>query len=394
MKKVFTTALVVLMVTSTVFAGISGSANVDLGFNFDDGTYGFKNGSKIEAKLDLHTEGAENVGEGSVYAGIKGTLKVSVKDANAPATSLKLDEAYVAGDNFKVSILGNVGGVDYAASAIDFDDDDEPVTYTPAYDKVPGVSGTVYGYSFGFGLVGNTEKKSFTTSAYAATPKYTLAEGLTLEAGVQGTFDVNTDVKNKAGWGLALAYGKDAFNASVASDMGIVLTKNGDKVDAAFDADVAANVSYNPVSFDIYYATNANSIENLLSVKVAADLKDFAPVTVAFTGKDLVNAQDFVGEVGVALADIKLNASVYGGYVVNTKTWKTGASVDYTIDPVGKLYAGFDLNGTNELDQATVKVGLENTTLINNAALKAEYKSGNLVEKKAGALTTSCTVKF
>ena len=402
MKKVFSVLTVAVLAVSTVFAGFSGSANVDLGYNFDNGTYGFTNGkNEVKGTFELHSDSAEKKGEGSVYAGIKASMKVAVKDVINDAedgTALKLtvslDEAYVAGENFKVSILGNDGGVDYAKSAIDQNADKKAVTYKPGYDKVAGVNGTVYGYSFGFGLVGDTDAKSFTTSAYAATPKYTLAEGLTLEAGVQGTFDVNTDVKNKAGWGLALAYGKDALNASVASDMGIVLTKNGDKVDAAFDADVAANVSYNPVSFDIYYATNANSIENLLSVKVAADLKDFAPVTVAFTGKDLVNAQDLVGEVGVALADIKLNASVYGGYVVNTKTWKTGASVDYTIDPVGKLYAGFDLNGTDKLAKATVNVGLENTTLINNAALKAEYKSGNLVEKKAGALTTSCTIAF
>ena len=135
-------------------------------------------------------------------------------------------------------------------------------------------------------------------------------------------------------------------------------------------------------------------VENLLSVKVAADLKDFAPVTVAFTGKDLVNKQDLGASVGVKLADLKLNASVNGGYVVADKTWSTGASVDYTIDQIGKLYAAFNLAGAKELTSADLKVGLENTTLINNATLNLEYAAKNFVAKQYGAVNASCTVKF
>ena len=193
------------------------------------------------------------------------------------------------------------------------------------------------------------------------------------------------------------------MSAKVASDMGLTLTKDAaNKTTAKFDTDVAANFTYAPVSVDVYYATNANNgkaVKNLLSTKVAADLASVnVPLTVAFSGKDLVNTQDLGLELGLKLADIKLNATVNAGYVVAAKTWSTGANVDYTIDQVGKLYAGFGLEGAKELTSATVKAGLENTTLINNATLSLGYQSANLIAakdgKQYGVIAASCTIKF
>ena len=399
MKKVFSVLTVAVLAVSTVFAGFSGSANVDLGYNFDNGNYGFTNGeNKVEGTFELHSDSAEKKGEGSVYAGIKASMSVAVEDVAASEPlklEVALDEAYVAGENWKVDITANKGGIDYAKSAIE-KFNKKPVTFVPKYvgtaDKVYGVNGNVYDYKFGFGLVGNSTAKTFQTSAYFATPKYTLVDGLTLEAGAQGDVAIADSKAINGGLGLALAYVNGDFSASVASDMGLAVKG---KNDVAFDADVAAKVAYNPVTVDLYYATKANNgVDNLLSAQVVADLKDFAPVTVSFTGKDLVNTQDLAAAFSLKFADLKLNATVKGGYVVAAKTWSTGADVDYTIDPVGKIYAGFELKGADKLAEATVKVGLENTTLINNATLKAEYASGNLVDKKAGALTTSCTIEF
>ena len=83
MKKILSIALVALLATSAVFAGLSGKAVLNLGANFDNGAWGFANSTEL-SKLSItwQSEDAEKVSEGELYAGIKASFKITSETAN------------------------------------------------------------------------------------------------------------------------------------------------------------------------------------------------------------------------------------------------------------------------------------------------------------------------
>ena len=135
MKKTIAILLVAVLAVSSVFAGFSGKATVGLGYNWETKEYGFSNGTGFDVNVDLATEEADKVAEGDIYAGIKATMGVKV--ANQAGTKgslvwnskdkaaanyglglfLKVAEAYVAGENWKVSITGTQGATSYPFSS-------------------------------------------------------------------------------------------------------------------------------------------------------------------------------------------------------------------------------------------------------------------------------------
>ena len=132
MKKILSIALVALLVASTAFAGFSGKATLSLGYDTTSKAYGMANGKATSATVELAAETAEVVGEGDIYAGIKATMQVAVKPSAEEALNIydstdgegfgiwfSVKEAYVAGADWKVNILGGKGAPDYAKSAID-----------------------------------------------------------------------------------------------------------------------------------------------------------------------------------------------------------------------------------------------------------------------------------
>lgn len=119
-------------------------------------------------------------------------------------------------------------------------------------------------------------------SATVATPDFAFGDvKVTLGAAVG---DATAKTAN-LGFSGKVAYDTEDIKASVASDL--VLANFGDEVKA--DADVALKASYKSIALDAYYATKVatqpvitpnkkaanKTVENLLSVKLAADLKDF-----------------------------------------------------------------------------------------------------------------------
>ena len=130
MKKILSIALVALLAASTVFASFSGKATVSLGYDTESKSYGFSNGKSFSLDLDLATETAEKVAEGDIYAGVKATFALKVAGSNnknifsnnssyGEGLLFTLNEAYVAGQDWKVSITGTQSGPDFAKSAID-----------------------------------------------------------------------------------------------------------------------------------------------------------------------------------------------------------------------------------------------------------------------------------
>ena len=139
MKKIIAISLVAILAVGSVFAAFSGSAEVGVGANFENGTYGFIDQStNVEFNVDLATASAEAIAEGDVYASVKASLSLFVLTGDggvAPGdpifsnvtsnqnvgTALKatIDEAKIAGANWYVSLLGVPGVNDFAKSAID-----------------------------------------------------------------------------------------------------------------------------------------------------------------------------------------------------------------------------------------------------------------------------------
>ncbi len=323
MKKILTIALVALLAASTAFAGLTGSASLGLGYNFEDETYGFSNDSEIKVTYELTSEEAEKVAEGKVYAGIKASFVLSIKDyetfdEGAPTWKLapSLDEAYVAGTDWKVSILGAQDSLDFAKSAIDVSSNSKKtalVASSVAVNKTaaPGFTASYKDWTVSAGFHSAEETTAEAVNYYEI--RYVDKDGNAEVKNVYGTKDdldaeyekiesengkvvyytlhsvdsektakadyanfsltastpefIFDDIKVQAGASVGdrgkdlavlgfsgkVAYDTDLIKASVASDL-VLDNLGGDEVKA--DADVALNVQYSSlVTFDAYYGT-------------------------------------------------------------------------------------------------------------------------------------------
>ena len=272
--------------------------------------------------------------------------------------------------------------------------------------------------------------------AWAATDDLNIA-GIVANASVGVTKDAASKF-TYVGLGLEAGYENDSLSATVASDMsiGIPTEKN---VDATFDLDVAANVNYaDMVTADIYYASvtelagadapidtyeiEADSLnrgfiaipgEDYLSAKVGFDLNAFdVPVALTLVGMDIVNNPYIDLEAAVAVAGFDIKA--YAGYQyldefqgAKVNNIHVGGEVAYTIDPVGKLFAKTtflslipDVKDAEAINAMSLELGLENTTLVSGATLKAGYKTWNLIDndymfaQDMGEVYVSATIEF
>ena len=433
MKKILSVLLVLVLAVGTTFAGVtlSGSASTEFGYvikNADkDNWLGFTNDSSVDVTFDAVT--SETINEGDVYAGIKASLSFTLTDMPIDADgntssfvtvdSLGVDEAYIAGDNWKVSILSANGIPTFATGwEVNPDDEDDVADLVDTYqDSATGVTVTVYDWVVGVGVDVDFDKDApKSMSGSLKTPEFVLADGMTLQAGGGVTKTASSGIVD-LGAGLVFKYATDQLSVSAATDVLVgIPTVKGNK--ASVDADAAVSVSYAPVTADIYYATNADmpddgedvpeakvatytdrafkigaTVENYLSTKVAVDLAAFdVPVALTVAGLDLINTQYFDVEAKGTIDALEITG--FGGYQVGGKTWHAGASVAYTIDQVGTLTASTALSGVNDVDSVTASLTLENTTLVSGATLKAGYESGNFIAKEWGKVFASAKIEF
>ena len=466
MKKTIAILLVAIMAVGSAFAAFSGSAQVGVGANFDNGDWGFiGNETKVTFDVDLATMNAEDVSEGDIYASIKGSLGLrlvsdqdgigtgnpfDITEANGdkknPSGSVfgvygTIDEAKIAGANWYVSLLGLADVNDFAKSAIDtwtakndIDDDwgflkadyDKNATYKVGYVKAPGVEVGIYDFVVGLGFRANADKepdldllvqKSLTL--YAKTPEFTIMDGLTIQAGATyatedadyaDANDKDADV-NAFGVSAKVAYASDILNASVATDMGYDIEAE------KFGADIAANLSFDFVGVDFYYATaavnggtdgdgkgkdytdNAKPVEDLLSLQATVDLTGFnVPVGLTLKGKDLVNAQDLSATVDLTFGSFKVSPTV--GYVVETELFSTGVAVEYACDYfTAKAETNIETGFEKDDLVWDASASIENTTLIPGATIKLAWSDGdnllgNRGEAEHGKILASLKLDF
>lgn len=436
MKKILSIVLIAALALTSAFAGITGSAEVGLEYNFEDKSYGFSNSTSTEVTYELTSDKVEKAGEGSVFAGIKGSFALSIEDYTAnkdgePTWSVTpaVDEAYIKGEDWTVSILGADGGQDFAKSALDKASNGKALSATTvsvSAAAAPGVKVTYKNWTVSGGFA-----SGLTNPANSSEAKYdiyyvvegsslvNLASGTTLKdfedslddkeyeivgkvlvteaiAGAKENYldysftlatpelvfgdakvalgvavaDTNTAVAKKAGANLGLSakasYETEDLNASVASD--VVFAGVGDELKV--NADVAAKFSYAPVTVDAYYATEAKTQNVLEPSKTGsnATVKNLLSAKVAFD----LSSFELPLNVAVSCRDI-LGAKVLGASASATlDALKLSANADYAV--VAKAYV-VGASAEYKFEAFTVKAGLtyrSEKVLYANASIESD----------------------
>jgi len=403
MKKISAVLLVLVLVGSVAFAGFTGSANVDLGYDFDTGVYGFSNGTSLAVDLVFHEALGEEIGEGDVYAEIKASVKFAFNNGNAGTlhaadmvdVSGSISSAKIIGKDWYVGILSALNAPNFATSAIDSkklantanDLGYSRASTSYAADLQPSQSiGKVAGVEVGFkdyvgsvGLVGNSTAGTYKVYGSITTPELEVADGLKLKVGGASFIaDTGKGVSASAKGSFAT----DDYSASLAADV---------VYDGGLKADAAAQVAIEPVTVDAYYATGLyynkvdQSVANYLSAKVSFKVDKF---DIAVTGKDLINTTDLGAIVDFTATD-EIAVGVNGGYTLTGGAWYAGGSVEYTAEKF-VLSADATYDSSNALE---VNLGVESEALVNGALLYASYGVTDILTAK-GAVTVGAEISF
>ena len=447
MKKIISIAVIFALVAASAFAGISGNANIKLGYDFTSGAYGFKNGDSVSVDVKLASETAEALGEGDVFAGVKASLSLLLanKDVDddpeiwtdgaklALGAFFSIDEAYVSGQDWKVAITGTQSAPDFAKSAIDtvkadvynvfgnvVDTKYVAKSYKVSVNKAPGVTASYKDWKVAAGFNGGKADAStgapdfFNYHVSAFAPSLTVAEGLTVKAAavasgiknatkkVEGVGNRYDETKNYDAFGASaqVAYAADAFSASVAADFGMKKTVGTDSFKADFD--IAGKVAFAPITADVYFSRVSE--KNWLSAKVSGSYE-------GISGN--IYAQDILGDdvtIG-AKAEYTADAVTVGGgawFKTTSKAMEVSANVKYAAEKfTAKASAayGMDLDTENKA-YVYATASVESGAIINGATLSLAYgkdsanKDMNFLSNNAsrpqnfGAVTAKCTIAF
>lgn len=401
MKKISAVLLVLVLVGSVAFAGFTGLAETTFKYDLDTGAYGFENDTEFDLELVFHEALGEAKGEGDIYAEIAASFTFSYeRDENdnlmiIPGDfEVSFDYAKIVGENWYVGILGALDRPNYAASAIDLDDDDDPADYIPTGLEAKagielGYGGYVASLSIDDGDT-STDPAEYDFFGTIETPEFTLADGLTLAFGAAGRM-ANVDGANAVSGSVKGAYSADAYAVSFASDMGYD--------NESFDADVAVALAVDPVTIDLYYATINNSPDatglpaaDLLSARAVFTID---PFDITLKGMDLINAKDLYASVGFAATDA-IKVTVGGGYVIDTKDVSVDGLVEYTAAQyTASAEANYGYNVDAETSTLGLNLGVESDKLVNGATLSASYEVDDLITAEdKGVLSTGVKIAF
>ena len=432
MKKILSIALVALLVASTAFAGFSGKATLSLGYDTTSKAYGMANGKGTSATVELAAETAEVVGEGDIYAGIKATMQVAVKPStNGEAINIydttkgegfgiwfSVKEAYVAGADWKVNILGGKGAPDYAVSAIDgeykknvkdafgnpYDYSWVARTYKVSAWNGAGITASFKDWTVAGGFKGVVDDY-LAFNAFIETPAIAFEGGSVKAAALVARDGHQTnnvyDALDKTNVAVSAKadYTVDAFSAAVAADFGFENVAE----DAVFNFDAAANVAYSPVAVDVYFARVTE--KNYLSAQVSGTYEGISGKIFA---KDiLAESKDITIGAGAeyTIDEVKVGA----GFEMTTDStkMKVSGNVEYAAElftaKAGAVYGTqIDVEDTAYF-YATASV--ESSAIINGATISLSYGADsednamNFLEdqriaKNFGAVTAKCVIAF
>ena len=437
MKKILSIALVALLATASVFAGLSGKAKLNLGYDFESESYGFSNGKSFGLDLDLSSETVEKAGEGDIYAGVKATMTLKAADANKPLLFVKdgvtdlglgvifsLKEAYIASGDLKVAITGTQNGPDFAKSAIDtvsdgygedvfgFDNDEaywnaeyEAKSYAVSVNKAPGFTVTYKDWSVAAGFNGGKSSDAnkllgapdnyFNYHVSAISPALTLSEGLTVKAGAvaSGVKNATTD-KEEDGTSIPPVgetkkfyreyVNYDAFGASAevayASELFSAKAaadfgmKKTAKKDAEFKPGFDATLTATYAPATLDVYYQYGEEDQFISLQAKADLSSFnVPVAITAYGKDITVGKKYGGKVEATLDAVK--ATLEGSYKFSTDEYSISASAEYKAE-LFTVAAGLTYGDTVDVDNKAylrLNASIETDKLVPGATLSLAY---------------------
>ena len=384
---------------------------------------------------------------------------------NTDDSKFEITEAAIVGNGWNLSILKAAEMPKYAKGWETYNDGDDSVDLAAPYSYKDdyGVTFTMDGlFQAGFSIDADfDENEGKSVLAWAATNDLSFG-GVLVNAAV-GFGKEAADEYSFLGIGAQVGYATDTLSVKAGTDVTVAIPTE-DGMDSEIEADVAVNVNYaDMVVADIYYATvtslgldvdsiadSANLddyaieydfktgdysglgrgffyddvIENYVSAKVAFDMNAFdVPVKLTLVTMDLINNPYFDLEAYAEVAGFEITG--FGGYQAimqdkyNNKGEKdgrelaannlhVGAKVAYTIEPVGKISASTtfmtvipDYDDAEAQNAMSFELGLENTTLVSGATLKAGYKTANIIggdnilmPQDKGEVYVSATIEF
>ncbi|MDD4258869.1 MAG: hypothetical protein PHP38_03365 [Sphaerochaetaceae bacterium] len=395
MKKISAVLLVLVLVGSVAFAGFTGSATTTFGVNLDDGSWGFKNATAVDVDLVFFEQLAGKKGEGEIYAEINAKLALSFDsivpqdgDLNFVELDVYLKDylAKIYGDNWYVSILGAKAAPNFASSAVDFDGNDDPEDIDPSnfVGKNEGIEVGFNDYVFGLSIdkdLNNFKASPMTYNFFGSvvTPEFEVADGLKLTFGGAGLI---ADTGKAVSASAKGSFETEDYSASLAADF---------VYDGGPIAEAAVNVAIDPVTLDVYYATEGGgvvylpTVKNILSAKAAFAIDKF---DIAVTGLDLINTTELGATVDFAATD-EIAVGVNGGYTLTGGAWYVGGDVKYTAeDFVVTADATYASAGTLK-----VNAKIESKTLVDGATLSLGYANADILAN-LGAVTATAKIAF
>ena len=365
------------------------------------------------AEMPKYAKGWETYNDGDDNVDLK--APVSFKDDLG--VTFTLDNIFKAGFSVDAKFDEN-GGKNFLAWASTDDLNIAGIVVNGAVGITRDVTAASDLTYLGLGLEAGYENDSL-----SATVASDMSIGIPTEKNVDATFDL--DVAANVNYADMVTV--DAYYASQTMLGYSYDAKKANPFDGSDDVDTyAVELKYdseNPFKNItglgrgfIGYPGSENGIEDYLSAKVGFDMNAFdVPVKLTLAAMDLINNPYFDLEAAVTVAGFDIKA--YAGYQhldlsdyigVKFNNIHVGGEVAYTIDPVGKIFAKTtflsfipDVKDADAQNAMSLELGLENTTLVSGATLKAGYKTANIIggdnalmAQSKGAAYVSATIEF
>ena len=405
MKNILSIALIAALIVGSAFAGFKkGEATIDLGYDLDEQTYGFANGTAVKYNFGfvLGEETAEKAGEGDLRAEIAASFKAEFKAADYEGTApLAIADAVVSTLNitkadiiYKDITFGILGAGKSATYAADYHLDN--TTGKPVRDKVVGLDGvkgftvSAFGYNGGFGLEGDADAETYAVLAHVQTKSFDLAEGVTAQAAAGMKV---TDASKAFGVSAKAALSKDLLSASIAADFAVA-----EKV----ALEVAAKAAYDFVSADVYFFSVDGFETNVLDAKLAASKAVSETVTVGGS-VEVINAIADARELKVG-ANVKavvapVTVEAKADYAVFGKTVGTTTKVTYAAEKFSayaKLEANMKFADEFAMTKIAPEVVVSSDAIVSGATLSLGWTGADFAEtaNKKGAIKATAKISL
>ena len=427
MKKGIIVLLITVLAAGMAFAGLTGSAAINLGYNLDTKVYGFENDAKAtyKFKFSFDTASAE-VAEhqtnvwAEVAAEASAYIEYSKKDAESGYTGsiskitgtivggnpvidfgtvkITVKKANIHVNDITFGILNAGGAYNYAAD-YHLDDNGKPLT-NKVFTKeamAPGFTVSYDGYGAGFGFTGKSDAGTYKVLAHVQTKQFEFVEGLTAQAAAHAYV---ADNAKQFYFAAKTAYKADKLSAGAAGEIKIN--------DSKFDVEAAANASYDFVYANLYFYTLAAErdadVKARLDAKLGAGYTFGEDVEVSVNG--YVDAVDVIKDVreitiGADASATVSPVSVFGkaSYGIYGKKLALEGKVTYNHEvftAYAQLKAALAIGADPALTSLKPELSVSTDKIVENATLALTWKGADFAKgvDKKGAITASATIKF